>query len=456
MSDKIRKATTIPEIYYAVGKVRPLNVDELDEFYQETNSVRSEISPRNRLSKIIRKNVSAGVNGHFLFVGSKGAGKSTELNHLQKDLEQEIAVINYSVFKELDPQNISYIELFIVTMEKLFNYASDKGLNIDNSLLDRIETWTSKTSLEEVKDKQLEASVEAGSKTEFGIAYLQKFFLNLKVKAKASRSFKETLKNEIEPKLSDLIAYCNELITKIRLEIITLLDKKDLLIIIEDLDKIPTSVASGIFLEHCSQLVQINCNIIYTYPVALYYHPSYITIRDYFSTAVELPMIKVKHKNGTDYEDGINAMKNVIYARMTKELFKDEGILIKMIKITGGVLRDLFRMINDAADFAEEKANIQIEDSAYLYAYRELQKEYSNSIAPYTENGNTITADEFYQTLKELAMSTDKKPNNSETLFPLRQNLCVLTYNGENWCDVHPIVKDILIEKGLLNIVINN
>ena len=127
MSDKIRKATTIPEIYYAVGKVRPLNVDELDEFYQETNSVRSEISPRNRLSKIIRKNVSAGVNGHFLFVGSKGAGKSTELNHLQKDMEQEIAVINYSVFKELDPQNISYIELFIVTMEKLFNYASDKG-----------------------------------------------------------------------------------------------------------------------------------------------------------------------------------------------------------------------------------------------------------------------------------------------------------------------------------------
>jgi hypothetical protein len=51
--------------------------------------------------------------------------------------------------------------------------------------------------------------------------------------------------------------------------------------------------------------------------------------------------------------------------------------------------------------------------------------------------------------LVEVAMDPTKKVNNTEEILDLRQNLCILGYNGDGWCDVHPLVKDILIERNL-------
>ncbi len=112
----LQKAHTIEEVFDAVGNERPLQISEMDTFYCNTDAVRNDLSARKRLQKMIRRNAHSGVNSHILFVGARGSGKSTELNHLQKDLQGDIAVVNYSVMKELDPQSISYIELFIVTM----------------------------------------------------------------------------------------------------------------------------------------------------------------------------------------------------------------------------------------------------------------------------------------------------------------------------------------------------
>ena len=80
-----------------------------------------------------------------------------------------------------------------------------------------------------------------------------------------------------------------------------------------------------------------------------------------------------------------------------------------------------------------------------------LKNDYANTISDNRKvDGNFIAAQDYFNTLVEVATSTTKKPNNTEALLDLRQNLCVLGYNGENWVDVHPLVKDILRDKGLL------
>lgn len=53
--------------------------------------------------------------------------------------------------------------------------------------------------------------------------------------------------------------------------------------------------------------------------------------------------------------------------------------------------------------------------------------------------------------LVELARNSNKQVVNTEEVMHLRSNLCILTYNGQDWADVHPIVKELLQEKGLLN-----
>ncbi|MCY7421135.1 MAG: hypothetical protein LH478_05250 [Chitinophagaceae bacterium] len=447
----MKKAHAINEVYNAIEGGRPLTIEEMDAFYCNTDAVRNDLPARKQLAKIIKRNAIAGRNGHILFVGARGSGKSTELNHLQKDLKEEFAILNYSVMRELDPQSISYIELFIVTMEKLFSYAIEQQLKIADDFINRVTGWTKTKEVEEIKDKHLSAEASAGINTKIGIPFLQEFFFKLKGAAKASKSFKETLKDTIEPRLSDLIEYCNELISEIRIKI-QANGFQDLLIIIEDLDKIPLARAKTLFFDYANQIVQLQATVIYTFPVTLYYNTNFIATRNYFSDIIELPMVKVFHKNGQAYDNGIDTLRCIVLARMDKNLFSEEAILTDMIKKTGGVIRDLFSMINDAADAADSREKEFIDRDDYKYAYNQIKKEYSNTVADYSEEGKVkYTAGQYYEVLANLAKNADKKPDNTEMLMQLRQNLCVLSYNGEGWADVNPIMKDILHERGYLN-----
>ena len=135
---EIKKANRVDDIYAAVV-ARALSISEMAQFYCETDAVRGGLGARFQLKLKIVQNADSGRNAHFLFVGYRGCGKSTELNHLQKDLQNDYAILNYSVMKELDPQSIQYIELFIVTMERLFKMAADEQLNIDEDFLKKIE-----------------------------------------------------------------------------------------------------------------------------------------------------------------------------------------------------------------------------------------------------------------------------------------------------------------------------
>jgi len=117
---------------------------------------------------------------------------------------------------------------------------------------------------QEIREKyNIGVEGEAGAKGQIGIPYLQSFFYKFKMSAKSSRSLKETIKTNIEPKLSDLIEHCNLLITEISLSLLQI-NKKGLLIIIEDLDKIPVDRAEDMFFNYANQITQLKTNIVFT------------------------------------------------------------------------------------------------------------------------------------------------------------------------------------------------
>ncbi|MCD6010463.1 MAG: hypothetical protein K0Q79_325 [Flavipsychrobacter sp.] len=445
---EIKKANHIDEIYGAVLS-RALEINEIDSFYCEADPVRGGLSARKQLQLKIQQNANEGRNSHFLFVGYRGCGKSTELNHLQKDLDGNYAVLNYSVMKELDPQSIQYIELFIVTMERLFRLADDEQLDIDQDFLTKIVNWTRTKEIDEIREKHFSAEAEAGLETKGGLPFLLSYFVKLKGAAKASKSFKETIRQTLEPRLSDLIHHCNELITVVRMKMVEK-GKKDLVIFIEDLDKIPLDIAQKLFFNYAHQLTQLKATVVYTFPVTLYYNTSFGAIRNYFSDTIELPMIKTRQKDGTEYAAGLDVLKKIVDTRINSALFASADIQRKFFLCTGGVIRDLFAMINVAATAAQIEASAMINEDHFTYAYNQLKKEYNNTIADHydTQNDKRYEAKDFYTAMADLVRSAEKKPDNSAIMMLLRQNLCVLSYNGEGWCDVHPIMKDILLEKG--------
>lgn len=445
----IRKANTLDDVYGAV-MTQPLSIEDMDEFYCDTDAVRGNIHARGNLARLIRNNAKVGKNAHILFVGYRGCGKSTELNHLQKDLKDKFFVLNYSVMTELDPQSINYIELFIVTMEKLFTLAVSENIVLEPSFIDKITHWQKTDEIEEIKEKYIGGEVEIGTEGKFGIPYLQQLFINLKGAAKVSKSFKETIKENIEPRLSQLIALCNELISGIRQELLSR-GYTDLLIFIEDLDKIPIDRAISIFYNYANQLTQLQCTVVYTFPVTLYHNTKFGSIRNYFGSIVELPMVKVSLKDGTKYTEGIATLKKIVDTRVNESLFQTEDLTERFIASCGGVLRDLFTMISNAADFAATEGLPVIQEQHFTFAFNKLKREYDATVADYTSESNTVyKAKQMYEALRDLALDTDKQPDNEEIMLLLRQNLCVLSYNGEGWCDVHPAMKAVLKDRKYL------
>lgn len=444
---KIRKAESLDDVYSAFNS-KPIEKEQLAEFYMKTAQARSG-NPRVELVRLLRR--TPDTNEHFLFVGYRGCGKSTELNHLQQDLEDDFLVINFSIQKELDPVNLNYIELFIVTMERLFHFANELQLPISKQYLKNIQNWIASKEIQEITDNYMGAEASIGAKAEIGIPAILQFFTSFKASAKSSQQLKEILKQNVEPKLSVLIGHCNDLIREIKLKLDTI-GKKDLLIILEDLDKIPLDRAYKLFINYTSQLTQLQTNVIYTFPIALYYSTYFNDIKAYFAQpSFELPMIKVSNKDGSDNEEGIATMHSIVDVRLNiADTFEDETLLRKMILKSGGVLRDLFLFINVAANTALNFERQQISTKDYMVAYHKLKSEYDNNVADREEADKTYKAQDYYDALLQLYNDKAKRPINSTEVMHLRQNLCILGYNGEGWCNLHPLIVDALKDRGMI------
>ncbi len=449
------KATHLREIHRYFGQ-QPVEIDQLGDWYVDARKARGE-NPRGRIQRLLEDNGDN--HQHILLVGYRGCGKSTELNHLRNDLKESYLTIRFSVMEELDAVSLNYIELFIVAMEKLFEVAKEHQFSISKEYLKSITEWVATKEIVEIRDKYMGGGLEIGGSGEIkagneqGILetpFLLKFFSGLKLSAKTSKSFKETLTKNIEPRLSELVTHCNDLIREVLIDAHTK-GFQNLLIIIEDLDKIPLDVADNLFYTYSNQLTQLETNIIYTFPVALYYHTRFNTIRHHFTTIHELPMIKVIEKNADPYEPGIEVIRKMVDRRMEMSLWESPAILDEMVKYSGGCLRDLFLMIKEAADTALDAERTVIRQSDFDRALQVLKREYDNNIADNRKaDGELIAADAYYEVLIQLANSTDKKLKNTEAAMDLRQNLCILGYNGEGWCDVHPVMKEVLRDRGLL------
>lgn len=422
---------------------KPINIQQFDELYVNADSGRG-MQTYKQLKRRIEKNPDGSLK--ILFAGHKGCGKTTELVRLQKSIEKDFVILNFSVVKKLDILNIHYIELFIVTMEELFRFFKDEaGLSLDDKLLKNVQNWIQSKEIEEINQKYMGLDVEAQAKSGIKIPFIAEFFAKFSTAAKTSSSIKASLKTHVEPRLPELILNCNLLINEIKNQLPSL-KKKGLLIIIEDLDKLDLQKAEDIFYIHSTQLTQLNCHCIFTFPIPLFYNIRYRTIIANYDVPAVLPMIKVFEKDQSECAEGVKVIEDIVKKRMDIALFEDRAILKTMIQKTGGCLWDLFRMIKVAADKALDFDRDKINAKDYTAAYHALKSDYEHTIADNPER--KIQVSQYYDVLRSCALDVKKKPDVTEPLLDLMNNLTVLSYNGENWHDVHPIVKDILKEKG--------
>lgn len=201
--------------------------------------------------------------------------------------------------------------------------------------------------------------------------------------------------------------------------------KQDLVLIIDGLEKMPyrllddkQSTHTHLFVHNAEQLKAPQCHIIYTVPISLTYTAN---LGSDFSNNEVIPMVKTN-------DMGLEKLREVINKRVDVEsLFDQPDRIDELIKLSGGVMRDLMHLLRACAD----TDNPTISQDEIDYAQKELILAYDRLVRndelanlQFVIDEKRVTGDESYSRLLNL-------------------RLVLEYYNGKRWAGVHPAVQRI-------------
>jgi hypothetical protein len=235
------------------------------------------------------------------------------------------------------------------------------------------------------------------------------------------------LRQVFERDITGLIAVINNIATAIYSR-----ERRIPLILIDDLDKPDLEQARAIFHDRREIMMQPNCAIIYTVSSALFYSKEFDSIRD---QAIFLPNIKLHPHLEPEVKDkeGYETLRSFVYLRMDEKLI-DDLALEDAVTYSGGVFREMARIMRTAIGRARRRRAEKVDTVDVEWATTEIRNEYRR-----------ILDKEDIAILKRIHQQN--RLEYDDRLRPLLQLLAILEYrNGENWCDVHPVLRRLINE----------
>ena len=433
----MRKATRIDDLLMNFYP-EPLSGSELNDFYcEDMMQLRTGDPSFSPIDNILYECQIPQEHNAFLLMGHRGCGKSTELNRMAVTLKDKgYAVEAVACGKDLDLLDLESSDLLILMGETLVRMADKVGCSPNKKLIEKLEKFWGDFEHEETEEAgdsiEAESSISASIPT---LLQLIKLSAGVKTKLKTDKQTKATYRKEIIKRTSDWL----RLITELSEEITGKLDGKQPILIFEDLDKLDPEIAWKVFLYNASVLSSLPIPVIYTFPIALSYDTRFPALSDYFKDEF-LPMIKIETPEGIAYEDGINSIRRLVGKRANQDLFEPEA-LNEMIRLTGGSLRDLFRVIIDAGARARTRQSLQINMEDAQQALMRLETELTRRIEQ-----------KDYPFLAEICNGQKELVSDKLHLLTMMQASVVLEYNGERWHNVHPLVSRFLSRHNQLGI----
>ena len=369
----------------------------------------------------------------FLFVGHTGCGKSTELYRLANIIEtgagrsnflqENFLPIQYSVSEIVGLYNIEFVDIALSIILGIYREMERLGHVVDDSPARRVYDWLYQTQ----GSTKLQPAFDRGT-ADLNLS-LGRLSRLIDVRLKSEGEIREGIRARIRKYVPELINLINEVIYEV-----SFVTQKNILLIIDDLDKIqPLDAALNIFREHVKSLASFNCFAIYTAPISLLYDPASKHIGQFLEVHY-MPMFRVRSKEGIaeapDAPD-VETLREILFRRVHPDLF-EENVAEAAIEMTGGILRELIRVIRGCCVYCEEYGVSRITRNVLEFQKTKLKSEYYR-----------ILEHEDYKWLRRVKVTKSRADVNMRHL----ESLCVLYYpNGKGWFDVHPVVSELLQE----------
>lgn len=373
-----------------------------------------------------------------LLSGFRGTGKSTELRRLRKRLRDG----GYTVLL-LDVEDYLNVAIPVDVSNFLMFLAGAIGEEIAKSGLlpeaeresywDRFKAFLGRVGVEEVTAKL---------GTPFGSLDIK---TNLRSDPTFTKRLQDLMAGLLGPLVEDVNAYITSVVTRLRTQ---RPDTTGLVILVDSVEHIRGGSVNTVeevqnsletlFVTHSSKLRLPLCHLVYTVPpwlkvlapnLPMLYEPGGIQV---------LPALKVRNEGAVaPFQPGLDALERVVHARGDWErLLGERSLLDRLSMSSGGHLRDLLYMLREVIRRAE---TLPIKPVVI-----------DRVISQVTSDFLPIPDDDA-RWLCKVALTHRAGLESVEKLPLLARfldtHLVLCYWNGHEWYDVHPLVRDIVREQ---------
>ena len=373
-----------------------------------------------------------------LLTGFRGNGKSTELKRLKKMLETSgcqvflVNMLDYMLMTK--PLALSD---FILSLMAALSNSVERDIKTLAPLSQGYWKRLNHFLTSEVKLDKIDIGTKgAGASAKLGIQLT------------TDPEFKYRVQKHLEGHLTKLVSdaweFVDELVCKIREEagdpdkkVVLLVDSLEQIRGVgEDAETIYASVVE-LFSGQAANLSFPKLHLVYTVPPYLntLAHNLGRTLGGHPIT--QWPNIHVRHSNDLEDPLGLELMVTIIKKRFSDcETVIPFETLVKLAGVSGGDLRDFFRLVRECAIGLRisrmSNAEAQLNDSSVKRVIQQL----TNELLPIADEDAKWLA-RIHKT-KKAALKTEKELSSLARF--LDSNLIMNYLNGEPWYDVHPLL----------------
>lgn len=375
-----------------------------------------------------------------LFTGHIGCGKSTELFRLKDKLEKQgYHVVYFESSEDLDMGDVDISDILLAIARQVSESMEQAKIQIKPSYFQKLFG-----EISELLQTPIELSAEA--ELSVGIA-------KITAKTKDSPKLRSQLRQYLEPRTSTILESINqELLERTNIEL-KRRDKKGLVVIVDNLDRVDNSPKSWgrtqpeyLFVDRGEQLKKLNCHVVYTIPLTLMFSNDYGRLSSRFGVKPKiLPMVpvQIRSKKPTiapnDYETGIKLLREMVLARAFPEipsqkrlefipaLFETSETLDRLCRVSGGHMRKLLMLLYSC---------LQQEDPPFSSECLEnVIQEYRDDLT------RAITVDEWELLFKVVQ---NQRVTGEEECQALLRSMFVFEYRDRDghWFGINPLLAE--------------
>jgi energy-coupling factor transporter ATP-binding protein EcfA2 len=371
----------------------------------------------------------------IIFAGHRGCGKSTLLAEFSRNMSDRYFVVFFSISDLIEMSDVNHINILFAIAVRMMQEAEAQQIKIKQSLKTAFYQWFATRTRINIEELGAEVSV--------GFSLLAMITGKLKAEAKT----RDEIKQEFSRNLSELVGKINEIAA-----VVQSASGLEILIIIDDLDKLDLPVAKEVYHHNIKALFQPNFRIILTVPIAALREVSLAASMETESNnqIVHMPVSKLFRKGerrqpqAQPQSEPMAILSKVLARRIPAELIEPDAIA-QIILYSGGVLREVIRIANECCRVClrlvrrdPKNLDIKINDVILSEVIINLRIDFDSRI------GN---AD--YETMRDTYRDFKPKDRAGQRFLDLLHGLYILEYrNAELWYDIHPIVTKLIAPDG--------